>query len=129
MPSEKSGHNLISRRRRLIGGVVFTVGYILSPVSWWNDAVVNLPAAYIIGWVFSKISPQLFLPFMLIGYWATNIIGIIMLHIGGTLILRRKLPKNPWRLWRMFLIATIYTIVVILLVQLGILRKIGRAHV
>jgi len=32
--------------RWLTGGVLTTLGFIRSPLSWWNDLFVNLPIAY-----------------------------------------------------------------------------------
>jgi hypothetical protein len=123
MSNDKSRLTSISRRRRLIGGFLFTTGYILSPASWWNDAVVNIPLAYIVAWLFSRISGKLFLPAMIIAYWATNILGFLMMHIGGTYILRGNKPKRPGRLMKIFIISTIYTILMIVLVKIGLLRS------
>jgi len=52
-------------RRKIKGGILVILGYILSPLSWWND-------------LFKK----LFLPAIIIGYWITNIIGFILMHYG-----------------------------------------------
>jgi len=57
-------------------GVLITIGYILSPLSWWNDSFVNIPIAYLFGCLFTLISPKLFLPSMIIGYWITNVVGL-----------------------------------------------------
>jgi hypothetical protein len=114
---------VISRHRRLIGGVLVTVGYILSPASWWNDAVVNIPIAYVFGWLASKASEHLFLPVMLLAYWGTNVLGIVMLHVGATYILRKDLPKKHWNLRRTLIITAIYTVMMLALANFGILHK------
>jgi len=60
-------------KRKLKGGFLATVGFILSPFSWWNDLVVNIPIAYGIGYLFGRISESLFLGAMLIGYWGVRV--------------------------------------------------------
>ncbi len=114
---------VISRHRRLIGSVLVTIGYILSPASWWNDAVVNIPIAYVFGWLASLVSAHLFLPVMLLAYWGTNVLGILMLHVGATYILRKELPKKHWKLRRTFIITALYTILMLALANFGILHR------
>ena len=63
--------------------ILFLIGWILSPFSWWNDPLVNIPLSYIIA---NLVTPFLALPFvwLVIGaYWATNIIGILLLYVSG----------------------------------------------
>lgn len=62
--------------------IIAVIGFILSPLSWWNDLFVNIPLAYLFAIPFGYISNDYFLPAMVAGYWITNIIGFIMLHIG-----------------------------------------------
>ena len=104
-------------------GFLATAGYILSPLSWWNDLYVNLPIAYGMAWTASLIDSRLFAGALVFSYWATNILGLIMLHkglapggTGGT--------KN--RFWIMMAqdlaISIIYTAVIVLLMFLGILK-------
>jgi hypothetical protein len=119
--SAKSG--TISKYRRFAGGIVLTIGYILSPASWWNDALINIPLAYMVAWLFSLISLKLFLPVMFAAYWATNVIGLLMMQIGGTLLLRKDVTPNAFRLRRMIIISTVYTFLMVLLVKFGILRS------
>lgn len=68
-----------------IKGLVFVgVGYMLSPLSWWNDLFFNLPIAYLFGYAVSWISQDLFLPFTIVGYWISNVLGILMMQMGVT---------------------------------------------
>jgi hypothetical protein len=117
--NEKS--TAFSRYRRLVGGFFLAAGYILSPVSWWNDALVNIPLAYLFAWLFSRISPQLFLPAMVAAYWASNVAGLLMMHAGATLLLRKDAISNRLGLWRMVIISTLYTFIMITLVKADIL--------
>lgn len=35
------------------GGLITAVGYVLSPLSFWNDMLVNIPLAYGFAYLFS----------------------------------------------------------------------------
>ncbi|RJP26070.1 MAG: hypothetical protein C4520_01190 [Candidatus Abyssobacteria bacterium SURF_5] len=106
--------------RRAIGGVFLTIGYILSPLSWWNDAIVNIPLAYVLAWIVSQFSARLFLPAMIAAYWATNIAGLLLMHLGGLLLFRKEATRSQMRLGRLILISTIYTLVIGVLAKLGL---------
>jgi hypothetical protein len=45
-------------KRKATGGVLALVGYMLSPLSWWNDLFVNVPLAlgfaWLIGWFYKR---------------------------------------------------------------------------
>ena len=121
--AEKRYAEAMSKHRRRIGVVLVTVGYILSPASWWNDAFVNIPIAYIFAWAASKISPHLFLPVMVLAYWGTNVTGFLMMHIGATYILRKEIPKKDWNLRRTIIVTGIYTIIMVVLANLKVFHK------
>ncbi len=78
--------------RAIQGGLLATIGFILSPLSWWNDLLVNIPLAYLFAWPFGALNERLFLPALVFGYWLTNIIGMLLLHAGlkKTFASRRK---------------------------------------
>ena len=71
-----------SRGRIVKGGILAVIGWVLSPLTWWNDLVVNIPIAYGFGCLFSLISESFFPPFTVVGYWITNIVGLFLLHKG-----------------------------------------------
>jgi len=56
--------------------VVFALGFILSPLSWWNDLVVNVPLAYILSYPFTILDQSFFLSAFILAYWFTNLLGI-----------------------------------------------------
>ena len=112
-----------NKRRYLKGGVLATIGWVLSPLTWWNDLFVNIPIAYGFGWLFSLISPALFLPLFVAGYWITNILGLFLLHKGVVTAIDRKQPKYTRTAFiKDVIISIIYTLAIILLVQFRILR-------
>jgi hypothetical protein len=48
--------------------LVAIIGFILSPLSWWNDLFVNIPLAYLFAIPFGWISKQYFLPSLIVGF-------------------------------------------------------------
>jgi len=70
------------------------IGYILSPLSWWNDAVVNIPLSLAAGTILSKTLGVPLDVAVAASYTATNILGVALLALGGSGLLgasRRKI--------------------------------------
>lgn len=112
-------------KRRVRGGVLGVMGFILSPLSWWNDAVVNLPLAVGFGWIVARFHEPAFVPAVVVGYWLTNIAGLILLHKGALKALRKEdKPYTRRDLIKDFGVSVAYTLVILLLVWLGILRPL-----
>ncbi|MEB3357019.1 MAG: hypothetical protein VKK04_09850 [Synechococcales bacterium] len=80
--------------KKLRGGVLVSVGYMLSPLSWWNDLFFNFPIAYAVGVGASLINPDWFLAATAIGYWLSNVIGILMMQFGATDVVFGDRPRN-----------------------------------
>jgi membrane protein implicated in regulation of membrane protease activity len=40
-------------KRKVTGGVLAFAGFMLSPLSWWNDLFVNVPLALVFAWLVS----------------------------------------------------------------------------
>ncbi|MBU4212588.1 MAG: hypothetical protein L6437_04270 [Kiritimatiellae bacterium] len=101
--------------RRLAWGSLFAISFTLSPISWWNDAVVNLPIAYLAAQLVAVLDQRLFL-FAFVGtYWATNLIGLLGMHISARKLLRQTVQRISLR--RFFLISLFYTLVIVALAQ------------
>ena len=69
--------------KKLRGGFLFGLGYLLSPLSFWNDLFFNLPVAYGFGYLCSLGSQELLLPGTITGYWLSNIAGILFMQFGA----------------------------------------------
>jgi hypothetical protein len=107
-------------RQRVRGSVIAVVGYILSPLSWWNDLLVNIPLAYAFGTLVGLFDQQLFVPALVVGYWLTNVAGFVLLHVGGVeAVTGTKRPYGRRELARDFLLSVGYTVVVVLLANAG----------
>lgn len=110
----------MSKKKKIKGGVLATFGYILSPLSWWNDLFVNIPLAYLFAIPFNFISENLFFPAILVGYWITNIVGFILMHHGVVDIVSKEEKKYTKKeLMKDVAISMVYTIVVVIFIWKG----------
>ncbi len=110
-------------KNKIKGGISATIGYILSPLSWWNDLLVNIPLAYAFAFPFGLISKNLFLPMMIFGYWITNVVGFMLMHHGvKDLISKEKSEYTRKELVKDTVISIIYTLVVVMFVKIGWLK-------
>lgn len=69
--------------RKLRGGLLVGIGYMLSPLSWWNDLFFNLPISLFFGYLVGWINADWFLPGTVVGYWLSNLLGILMMQFGA----------------------------------------------
>jgi Zn-dependent protease with chaperone function len=119
----ESGFKIQVIFKKLRGGFLLVIGYLLSPLCWWNDLFFNLPIAYFFGYVCSLLSPNLLLPCSIIGYWLSNIIGILLMQLGAVDVFQgqpkeRNLKKE---LLTGLVSSTVYTLVILALIQFKIL--------
>lgn len=103
--------------------VVF--GFLLSPLCWWNDLVFNLPIAYGFGKIVSFFLPISLIPASIVGYWLSNILGIVLMQWGA-----KNLIQNPEKekdvdlaknIYSGIVTSTIFTVVVVLLWKINII--------
>jgi hypothetical protein len=115
-------------KRKVSGGVVAFIGYLLSPLSWWNDAFVNLPLALLFAWtvgLFCRFSKPGFEATVVLGYWLTNVAGFVLLQKGGAKMLSEKDRPYTWRsLARDVAVSLLYTLLIVALVQWGVLQPL-----
>ncbi len=116
-----------NKRHIVKGGILAIVGWVLSPLTWWNDLVVNIPIAHGFGCLFSLISESLLLPFMVVGYWITNIVGLFLLHKGVVTAVRKGERRYGRKdLTKDYGSSMGYTVLIVVLAQLNILRLPGK---
>ena len=110
-------------KRKITGGVLATVGYMLSPLSWWNDAFVNLPLALVFAWVVSAFYRPAFEVSLVVGYWLTNVIGFVLMQKGAQTMLADRGKKYSRRdLLRYVGISLVYTGLIVMLLKVGVLK-------
>lgn len=102
---------------------IFFVGWLLSPLTFWNDALVNIPISYLCASITSRIIPGNFIVLTLIYYWLSNILGLWMMAASGHAVMKegRGLLKGA-----IDLLATIivYSIILIILGKVGFLKPL-----
>lgn len=117
-------------RRKISGGVLAVVGFMLSPLSWWNDAFVNLPLAIAFAWLVTLIVPlvwkeTVFDVAVVVGYWLTNVAGFVLMHKGAhQLLAKADAPAPKGSLKRDLLVSLAYTALIVLLLKFGVLKPI-----
>jgi hypothetical protein len=113
-------------KRKTGGSVLAFIGFMLSPLSWWNDAFVNIPIAWVFAWIISLFYKPAFAVSLVIGYWLTNVAGFVLMHKGAMKILsatdqryaRRELLKDIG-------ISLVYTLLIVVLVQYKVIAPFG----
>lgn len=112
-------------KRKVSGGILAVIGFMLSPLSWWNDLFVNVPLALAFAWVVSLFYKPAFEASLVIGYWLTNVLGFIMMHKGAQKMLKENDVAYSRRdLLRDLGISFLYTGLIVALVKLGVLKPI-----
>jgi hypothetical protein len=110
-------------KRKIHGGALAFIGYMLSPLSWWNDMFVNVPLALVFAWVISAFYKPAFGPSLVIGYWLTNVLGFVLIHKGAQTLLSKEEQKYSRRnLFKDLAISLLYTVVIVALVKFGVLK-------
>ncbi|WP_242019962.1 MULTISPECIES: hypothetical protein [Cyanophyceae] len=107
--------------RRLWGGSLVVVGYLLSPLCWWNDLVINLPLALGFGYLVSRPFPGTLVPMTGLGYWLTNVVGFMLMQQGAVTALQKEGQGSSHSLRNGLITSTLYTLAIVVLLQLHIL--------
>ena len=109
--------------KKLRGSGLVILGYLLSPLCWWNDLVFNLPIAYGVGAISNWLIPHSFFPGAIVGYWLSNVAGILLMQFGAVDLLKKEGNQHSIKqnLVTGLLSSTAYTVVIVSLVQLGVL--------
>ncbi len=105
---------------KVLSRAIFIIGWLLSPLTWWNDTFVNLPLAYLCASVYHLVFPGDFAAYLVASYWFTNILGIAMLYIGARDLFIREFRKEKRLSWILTIIA--YSLLVVVLARAGIVR-------
>jgi hypothetical protein len=112
-------------KRKASGGILAFVGYMLSPLSWWNDLFVNVPLALVFAWVVSFFYKPAFGGSLVLGYWLTNVLGFVLMQKGGEKIFSKQdKPYTGRALLRDMAISLVYTGVIVFLVKVEILKPV-----
>ncbi|MFO1499678.1 MAG: hypothetical protein U1G07_15005 [Verrucomicrobiota bacterium] len=112
-------------KRRSLGALIAVVGFLLSPLSWWNDLFINVPLALGFAWVVSWFYRDAFTVSFVLGYWLTNILGLVLLQRGGEVMLGKSSIASRRKQWaRDLAISLLYTVLILVLVKLRVLAPL-----
>jgi len=112
-------------KRKISGGTLAFIGYLLSPLSWWNDLFVNWPIAFAFAWVVGWFFKPAFTASLIFAYWLTNLLGLVLMHKGGAKIISEDNPAYSWKCLRRDLaISVLYTLLIVALVRMGVIAPI-----
>jgi hypothetical protein len=112
-------------RIRIQGSLLAFIGFLLSPLSWWNDLFVNVPLAAAFAWMVSYFHPPAFEASLIVGYWLTNVAGLVLLHKGAKQV-NAAVPViyNGRELAKDVIVSLIYTGVIVGLIKLNFLAPL-----
>ncbi|MBD2654255.1 hypothetical protein H6G45_12340 [Synechocystis sp. FACHB-383] len=112
---------------RLGGLLLLLVGFLLSPLCWWNDLVINLPLAYAFGYVCDLFVNGSLLPGAIAGYWLSNLGGILLMQVGGNRIFQQKTQPKSFRkiLFSGIVSSSLFTATLLLLVHFQFIDLAG----
>ena len=122
LPQSTNWGFLEARLKKLRGGFFLVIGYLLSPLCWWNDIFFNLPISYCFGYICSWFSPNLLFPGLIVGYWFSNIAGILLMQAGAVDVFQQSKERNFKKDLLMGLAtSTVYTLAIMALIHFNIL--------
>lgn len=114
--------NFSRYKKYFYSGFLVLAGYLLSPLSWWNDLILNIPIALLLAYLVSFFNKGLFLPLAVLFYWLTNIAGLVMMHRGLIKVSSTQKENFKSALIKDLIISVLYTILIIVLIKLQILK-------
>ncbi|MCX5667967.1 MAG: hypothetical protein NTY34_06640 [Candidatus Omnitrophica bacterium] len=106
-----------------VKNTIFFIGWLLSPLTFWNDAFVNIPIAYLCAALLVRIIKADFLFLVLIFYWLSNGFGILLMYSSGKSIMQDK-GNRLQALATLLITVVIYSVIIIILNKTGILKPI-----
>ncbi len=107
----------------LIRNTVFFIGWLLSPLTFWNDAFINIPLSYLAASMVVKLFGVDFLITVIVFYWISNFIGLSMMYASGKYIVQNTKGMLK-ELISLIVTITVYTAILMVLGKFGILKPI-----
>jgi hypothetical protein len=107
--------------RSLIRNTVFFIGWALSPLTFWNDAFVNIPVSYFMANVMVRFVNCDFIRLLLVLYWFTNVAGLVIMYAAGKDIGKGRAGVVKGVI-SLIITTAVYSFIIIALGKLGIIR-------
>lgn len=104
--------------------LLLAIGWLLSPLCWWNDLVINLPLAYGVGLLAKQLRPEWFTAGLISGYWLSNVVGIVLMQTSALEVFQEpgETPSLKRELLWGLATSSLYTVVVFGLVHFGVIH-------
>jgi hypothetical protein len=104
-------------KKNFINRLVFFIGWVLSPFTFWNDAFINIPVAYITARLLAPFIHVKFATLVVVCYWLSNIAGLAMMYASGNAILRTGKGLRR-ELLKLAATMIVYTILILIIMSL-----------
>lgn len=103
---------------------VFFIGWMLSPLTFWNDAFVNIPLSYLIANLLMLFIRSDFLLLVLVSYWFTNALGLYMMYIATRQIFKGR-GEVVKEILKLIATTVVYSLILVALAKTGVIRPLG----
>ena len=109
---------MIQKTLNILYRAIFMAGWLLSPLTTWNDVLINIPLAYIMARAVKAVFTLDMAVLTIIFYWVTNIAGLGMMYFSARRIAAEsKIPKKS--LLSIVVPMIIYSIIIIIIDRWG----------
>ncbi|MBI1871565.1 MAG: hypothetical protein HYS07_10275 [Chlamydiae bacterium] len=109
--------------RRTLGGILIGLGWILSPLTWWNDWFINLPLSWLLAGFVARQDQAAFGKYFIFFYWFTNLLGFLLMYLGWRFaFFMKKVSRRE--IFISFSVSLLYTGVIWILVKFEILKPL-----
>ena len=86
--------------KNIARGAIFFVGWLLSPLTWWNDAFINIPLSYLLASALYGYWSGLSFGWLMLGsYWFTNAVGLAMMSAEAAQMIKTSRNWKRTVLW------------------------------
>jgi hypothetical protein len=110
------------------GGAMGFIGFMLSPLSWWNDLFVNVPLALVFAWLVGLFYKPAFEIAWVIGYWLTNVAGFVLMQKGAKRMFSTGAPEPKYSrrdFAKDMAVSLLYTALIVVLIKFKIIQQIS----
>lgn len=109
--------------KAFLRNTIFFIGWVLSPLTFWNDTFVNIPLSYLLANILVRVIKSDFLWLVLISYWITNVLGLLLMYAVGKDIVRSRAGVKK-QIVDLVLTSIAYSLLIMALNRFGILKPI-----
>ena len=108
--------------KQSVQSVIFFIGWVLSPLTTWNDLFINVPLSYLIANFLYLFFRPPFKWLLLFSYILTNILGLLFMYVSGKKVILTAESKRKGAV-SLILNTALLTLAVYWLDKIGILRQ------